>query len=108
MPYPTNRLFRRLAPLVATIVVTAPACAPPPPPGRVYVFRRPPPERVEVITVRPGPGYVRAQGYWRWERDAYAWVPGRWVAPERGYNRWVPGHWAHDRRGWYWIDGRWR
>lgn len=83
------------------------SCAPPPP-GRVYVVRRPPPERVEVIDVGPGPGYVYVRGYWRYDGGDYVWAPGRWVQVDRRYHDWVPGHWAHDRHGWYWVDGHWR
>lgn len=83
------------------------SCAPPPP-GRVYVVRRPPPERVEVIAVGPGPGFVYVRGYWRYDGGDYVWVPGRWVQLDRRYREWVPGHWAHDRHGWYWVEGRWR
>ncbi len=82
------------------------SCAPPPP-GRVYVVRRPPPDRVEVIDAGPGPEYVYVRGYWRYDGD-YVWVPGRWVQLDRRYRQWVPGHWAHDRHGWYWVEGRWR
>jgi len=51
--------------------------------------------------VAPGPDFVWVKGHWRWGRDAYVWVPGRWLAPERTRHRWVQGHWGHDRRGWY-------
>lgn len=83
------------------------ACAPPPP-GRVYIVRRPPPDRVEVIGVGPGSGFVYVRGYWRYEHDDFVWVPGRWVQLDRRYRGWVPGHWAHDRHGWYWVEGHWR
>ena len=89
-----------------TLAVLAACYAPPP--GRVYVVRRPPPGRVEVIGVAPGPGFVFVRGYWRYDRDNYVWVSGRWAPVERRYHEWVPGHWAHDRHGWYWVEGRWR
>jgi hypothetical protein len=100
--------LRTPAAVVGALALTVLAACAPPPPGRVYVIRRPPPERVEVIGVAPGSGFVYVRGYWRYDRDDYVWVPGRWVAVERRYHEWVPGHWAHDRHGWYWVEGRWR
>jgi hypothetical protein len=84
------------------------ACAPPPPPGRVYIVRRPPPVRHEVIAVAPGRAYIWIGGFWAWDRSDFVWVPGRWAVPERGFRTWVPARWAHDRHGWYFIEGHWR
>jgi hypothetical protein len=94
-------------PLLSTLVI-ATACAYRPPPGQVYVVDGPPAERVEVIPVSPGPRYVWVPGYWSRQRQAWNWVPGRWVHPESHYRAWVPGHWAHNRRGWYYTEGHWR
>jgi hypothetical protein len=96
-----------LLPLLSTLVI-ATACASGPPPGQVYIVDRPPPERVEVIPVAPGPSYVWVAGYWSRDRQSWNWVPGRWVSPESRYRAWAPGHWARSRRGWYYIDGHWR
>ena len=84
------------------------ACATNPPPGVMYLERRPPPARVEVVGVAPGPGFVWIGGFWRWGGAEYAWVPGRWAPRERGHRHWNAGHWRHTRRGWYWAEGRWR
>jgi hypothetical protein len=84
------------------------ACASNPPPGAVLVVRRPPPDRVEVIGVAPGPGHLWIGGHWRWVGSDFDWVPGRWTPMERGFRHWAPGHWAHSRRGWFWAEGRWR
>lgn len=73
-----------------------------------YVETAPPPDRVEVIEVSPGPGHVWVDGRWAWSGGAYVWEPGRWVVPERGHHRWNKGHWQRTRNGWYWVDGRWR
>lgn len=94
--------------LALTTGVASTGCAPPPPPGAVYVARRPPRDRDEVIGVRPGPGHIWMRGYWRWEHDDYAWTPGRWAVAERGFHDWAPGRWRHERRGWYYVEGRWR
>jgi len=75
--------------------------------GIVYAERRPPPDRVEVISRTPGPGYAWVRGYWRWERNDYVWVSGRWDRPHSGYHKWVPGHWTQRRHRWYWVEGHW-
>ena len=80
----------------------------PPPAGVVYVESPPPAERVEAVTVAPGPQYGWVGGYWTWSGNQYAWVPGHWVVPDSGRHRWVRGHWAHYKKGWYWVDGHWR
>jgi hypothetical protein len=91
--------------LVALLLI---GCAHPPPPGRVYTMRRPPAVRAEVIPVAPAAGYVWINGFWRWERGDYVWVPGRWARPASGHRTFVAGHWRHDRRGWYYVEGYWR
>jgi YXWGXW repeat-containing protein len=75
--------------------------------GVVYAERRPPRDRVEVVVASPGPGYAWVRGYWRWDRNDYFWVPGRWERVERGYHRWVPGHWTQRHHRWYWVEGHW-
>jgi hypothetical protein len=86
------------------------SCGPPPPAGVVYVERRPPPVRVEVLGPAPGPGYVRIDGYWRWGGADFTWVPGRWeqVDGGRGHRKWERGRWKHHGNQWYWIEGHWR
>lgn len=76
--------------------------------GMVYTERRPPPDRVEVIGVAPGAGYIWRRGHWGWDRGDFVWTPGRWVVVERGYRTWVPGHWVERRGRWYWREGHWR
>ena len=89
---------------------TAPliGCASAPRGERIYVREAPPPERREVIVESPGRDYVWLRGHWAYAGGGYAWVPGRWVRPEREHNRWVEGRWVHDRGGWYYIEGHWR
>ena len=79
--------------------------------ARLAVYGRysaPPPPRVEVYGVAPGPGFVWVGGYWRWVRNDYAWTPGRWERPPRRGAVWVPGHWEQRRNGYRWREGRWR
>ena len=75
--------------------------------GVVYTERRPPADRVELIGVAPGAGYVWVRGHWGWDRNDFAWTPGRWVPVERGYRTWIPGHWVQRRHRWYWVEGHW-
>src|SRR5439155_26063786 len=77
----SNSLAFRIRPLALSIALAgAAACAPMP--GRmsigvVYVDEAPPPPRVEVVSVRPGPEFVWIGGYWSWIDRTYAWGPGR-------------------------------
>jgi hypothetical protein len=89
---------------VLLLSVPAPASAGP----RVYVRIGPPAPVVQVRAVAPGPRYVWAGGYHRWNGRAYVWVPGRWVVPPRHRSVWIPPHWSRDRRGWYFVGGHWR
>jgi WXXGXW repeat (2 copies) len=75
---------------------------------RVFVRIGPPAPVIERRAIAPGPRYVWAPGFYRWDRRAYAWVPGQWIVPPRPRAVWVPGHWVRERRGWYFVDGRWR
>jgi hypothetical protein len=79
-----------------------------PRPDVVYVVRRPPLERVEVIPASPGPAHVWIAGHWMWRAPEFAWITGRWEVPGAGFRRWEAGRWQHDRNGWFWIEGRWR
>lgn len=104
-------MIRSVRGLLATaLLVGASACVYLPPPGALVVAAAfgPPRPRVEVIGVAPGPGHVWIGGFWRWDRVAYAWVPGRWALRPHPRAVWVPGRWRHHSRGWYWIEGRWR
>jgi len=87
-------------------LVASLACVVAPPQGVVYVERRPPPARVEVVGPAR-PGYVWVAGYWRWDRHDYLWVPGRWTPVEHGYRTWVPGRWEERHHRWYWVEGHW-
>jgi len=73
-----------------------------------YVETAPPPERVEVVEVIPGPEYVWVPGRWSWSGTGYSWEYGRWVRPEGSHHHYARGKWRHTNRGWYWVDGHWR
>jgi hypothetical protein len=68
----------------------------------------PPPARVGVVGVAPGPGYVWVGGYQRWNGHAYVWVAGRWVRPPRPGVVWVSPRWVHTGGGWVFHKGYWR
>jgi len=73
-----------------------------------YVVDAPPPARVEVVTVSPGPAFVWIPGYWSYSGTRYVWVTGRWAIPPTGHHEWVGGHWEHRKHGWYRARGHWR
>ena len=58
-------------------------------PVEVVVVKAPPALRVEVVPARPSPKHVWIAGYWLWETNAYAWVPGVWMAPPEPAAVWV-------------------
>ena len=101
-------LVRTMAGVIAVSALSACYVNPRPRVGVEYVMRQPPVERVEVIPASPGVEYVWVGGHWGWARNDYAWVPGRWVVPARGYREWVPGRWERDRGGWFFVEGHWR
>ncbi len=72
--------------------------------GVVFVARRPPEARVEVISASPGPDQVWIGGHWGWRGADYEWIPGRWERPASPGLHWEAGHWEHESRGWYWIE----
>jgi hypothetical protein len=86
------------------------ACAVNPPPGAVFISARmgPPRPQIEVMEMRPGPGFVWIRGFYRWDGAAYTWNPGHWERRPQERAVWVPGRWRHHSRGWYWVEGRWR
>jgi hypothetical protein len=38
-----------------------------------------PPDRVEVVTVRPSPAHVWVHGRWEHRPHGWVWIEGRWV-----------------------------
>jgi hypothetical protein len=94
-----------LAMLIMGVFLFAAACYAGP---RVYVVKKPPPPRLEVVGVAPSAAHVWIAGHWAWERGNYQWVPGHWAKRPRTGAAWVPGHWKQTRRGHVWIQGHWR
>lgn len=67
----------------------------------------PPPPRVVVVPVSPGPDFVWVEGYWYPVGHHYKWHQGywtrppyagaRWVGPHHDGERYFPGYWDGDR-----------
>ncbi len=73
-----------------------------------YITTAPPPPRVEVYGVAPGPEFVWINGFWGWAGHGYVWTPGRWERPPRRGATWAPGRWEHRQNHYYWHEGHWR
>lgn len=89
-------------------VAPAPTNVPPPgPAATTAVTQAPPPVRVEVVPVAPGPDYAWTPGYWDWQ-GGWVWMGGGWLIRPRPHAIWVGGHWGRHGRGWVWFGGHWR
>jgi len=119
-----NRMIMKSSILINSLLIAAalpllPGCviferqpvAVAPPPGEMVVTRpeAPPPPKVEVLTVAPGPLdlWVWVPGCYEW-RGHWVWVAGRWAPLPRPHAVWMTGHWARQGDGYVWIAGRWR
>lgn len=91
------------APAPAPVAQPAPA----PAPQTVVVQQAPPPVRLEVIPVSPGPEYVWTPGYWAWRGGVYVWVGGCYAHRPRPGVVWMGGHWARHGHGYVWMGGHW-
>jgi hypothetical protein len=77
----------------------------------VIITREPPPRRVEVQYVSPGPEYVWHRGDWVFNPEItnYVWHPGHWVPrPDAEHSIWFPGDWVNFQGGWHYVPGHWR
>ncbi len=68
----------------------------------------PPPVRVGVVGVAPGPGYVWVGGYHEWVGGRYIWREGRWARPPYAHATWVAPNWAPRHGGYEFVRGYWR
>jgi hypothetical protein len=75
------------------------------PPPVVVVQQAPPVEIVEAVPA-PRPGFVWAQGFWRWNGNRHVWVKGHWV-PERVGYRYVQPRWDQVGGEWHFTAGFW-
>jgi WXXGXW repeat (2 copies) len=69
----------------------------------------PPPLRREVIVYRerPAQDYVWVRGFYDWQGDNWAWVPGHWVAPPERSVRWVSPRYVRLEKGWRYEPAHW-
>jgi hypothetical protein len=72
-----------------------------------YIAREPPPDRVELASVRPSEEHVWIAGHWAARANNYAWTKGRWVLPVSGKTEWQSGKWEHEEHGWHYTEGHW-
>jgi hypothetical protein len=76
--------------------------------GGYYAYSAPPPARVEVRGIAPGPGYTWIDGYYAYRGNSYIWVPGSWVRPPRPRAVWVAPRWEQRNGRYYYHRGQWR
>ena len=112
-PPPVTVVVQPPQPPVTVVVrppppVTAVVQQPAPPPVVVGVIAvAPPAMRVEHEGPRPSAAHVWVAGYWQWGGNAYAWIPGRWDAPQQPGAIWVAPQWQRRGHGWFFVQGRW-
>lgn len=68
----------------------------------------PPPVRVGVYGVAPGPGYVWVGGFHEWAGGRYIWREGYWARPPYPHAVWVAPDWAPRHGGYVFVRGYWR
>ena len=76
------------------------------PDGDVIVDIAPPAPYVEVVPALPYAGGVWIGGYWGWQGNRHAWVPGRWDRPRVGY-AYRPHAWVQIGSRWHLRGGGW-
>ena len=98
--------------LAAAFAGSTDAQLPPPPPlpdeiRPTIVEIAPPPLRAETVVARPEPGVVWARGYWDWDGNSWAWIPGRWVAAPVARATWVSARYTRVSSGWEYVPAHW-
>ena len=73
------------------------------------VANSPPPPRREVIVYRerPARNYVWVKGFYDWQGDGWAWVPGHWLAPPARTVRWISPRYVRVEEGWWYEPAHW-
>jgi hypothetical protein len=61
----------------------------------------------QVVSVRPRPGFVWVEGYWRWTGYEWSWVNGYWLRERPNY-LYVQGRWDVNRGRHRWVSGYWK
>ena len=91
--------------VMAAVAASSIAWMPLPASAEIYIDVAPPPPRHEVIP-QARPGYVWAQGHWRWENGRHVWVRGHWIKARRGMY-WHPDRWEEVNGHYVYRPGRW-
>jgi hypothetical protein len=76
-------------------------------PPEITVPQPPPPPREEMRMPPPSQGQVWLPGYWSWNNNEWAWMPGRLEKPPERMATWVPGQWTQRGDAWVWRSGHW-
>ena len=80
--------------------------------GRVpvayYAPVPPPPVKVEVRPVSPGPGFVWIDGFWGYEGGHHIWQAGRWEKPPRANAHYVAPRWDRKGNQYAFREGHWK
>jgi WXXGXW repeat (2 copies) len=71
----------------------------------IIVSTQPPPPRVEVVPMSPGPGFIWVRGHWSWHHEHWVWIDGHWDRVAQPGAVWVPGQWVARGNGWVWVEG---
>ena len=71
----------------------------------IVVQSQPPAERVEVIPMSPGPGFIWIRGHWSWHHERWVWIGGHWDRIQHPNSVWVSGQWVARGNGWVWVEG---
>src|SRR5258706_13630330 len=65
----------------------------------VIVEEAPPPERIEVETVRPSERHIWIKGHWYRAGNHWQWANGHWEERPHAHAEFEHGHWEHRGHG---------
>jgi len=51
---------------------------------------------------------VWRRGYWSYDGQAFAWIPGYYMRKPTPTAAWTPDRWEHRQYGWAFIPGYWQ
>ena len=74
----------------------------------VLVEQPPPPRKLEIVPLPPGPDYAWVPGQWMYSEGKWIWNEGAYKLRPYVGAVWMGGYWARHGRGWTWVRGHWR
>lgn len=104
---PAARATGPVVPVVSGGPLPAQAAMKPLPVTMLFSPIEPPAEKSEYRGDPPLVGQVWINGYWYWQVNQYAWIPGHWETPPQIGLRWSPHVWMPVQGGWGLMGGRW-